>query len=138
MAWLQFPRGHQYCNRLVASRCYISTIATHLTPPPPHPPRNHSQRVYNIILQSQSQRLKKFTGNGALDRYIIGKVKSLQSQNSKHPFFFFFPSQKNMPYFQVWIWEMCQECQSSNYVSPFNKKRIVPLNFGYLILLKPQ
>lgn len=48
----------------------------------------------------ESQRLKKFTGNGALDRYIIGKVKSFVESKLQASFFVFFsPPKKNMPYF---------------------------------------
>lgn len=98
MAWVQFPRDISIATDLWqvgATLVVLLALISLLTPtPPPIHQEIIQQRVYNIITTIESQRLKKFTGNGALDRYIIGKVKSFVESKLQASFFFSFFSSK--------------------------------------------
>jgi hypothetical protein len=96
MAWVQFPRDISIATDLwQVGATLVVLLALISLLPPPHQ-EIIQQRVYNIITTIESQRLKKFTGNGALDSYIIGKVKSFVESKLQASFFFFlsFPPNK--------------------------------------------
>jgi hypothetical protein len=93
MAWVQFPRDISIATDLWQVGATLVVLLALISPPPIHQ-EIIQQRVYNIITTIESQRLKKFTGNGALDSYIIGKVKSFVESKLQASFFFSFFSSK--------------------------------------------